>query len=202
MHGYWYDEIYFLTLCSCVHTHMQLQLPRHHLRQPRHHRRLQGGGGGGVVCVGGWGGVGVEWWVKKEREEGGRYCHDEVLFLTAWCPFYCCLKLLCGPPSGLQAWSGMRMLLDRLGHDNQPRWASHYLHFPWVDSHTRVSSFHVIIPRYSQLNNNDVLDCVRPYHNVWLFMSMRDMGSEKLLLDELPSSSPLRLQGTFALVVL
>ena len=57
------------------------------------------GEGGGRVGLG-WGGV----WVRKERGRRAilSYCGTLSDFGPdpAGCPFRCCLKLLCGPPSG------------------------------------------------------------------------------------------------------
>ena len=51
------------------------------------------------------------------------------------------------------------------------------LHIPCIDSHNRVfyPSFLVFLPRYNQFNNDDTLDCVGSYHNVWSFLGMHDV---------------------------
>ena len=58
-----------------------------------------GGEGGGRVGLG-WGGV----WVRKERGRRAIFSYCGALSDfgpdPAGCPFRCCLKLLCGPPSG------------------------------------------------------------------------------------------------------
>ena len=98
--------------------------------------------GRGRERVGGKGGVGVGWGVGKERErkEGDFVMlFEAVVWPSVW------------PCSLVQAWSGIRLLFDRWGHDNQPRWASLdkpilCVHIPWVDSHTGVSSSRRLLP--------------------------------------------------------
>ena len=55
------------------------------------------GGEGVCVCVCGGGGGGGGGGLRRERKEGGRFCHDVVLFLTF---DRIHLDALCGPMSG------------------------------------------------------------------------------------------------------
>ena len=112
----------------------------------------------------------------------------------------------------VRAWSGMRLLFDRWSHDNQPRWASLdkpilCLRIPCVVSRTGVSFSRRLLPC-----SPPMVQPAPQWWRVWLCQTISqclvvpgyarcDVGSEELLLGQQPSSSPLQLRGTFALVV-
>ena len=175
----------------------------------------EGGTGGGR------GGVRVGWVVGKEgeRKEGDfvlLWCSFWLWTRSSWMPFPLLFDAAVWPSiwpcSLVQAWSGMRLLFDRWSHGNQPRWASLdkpilCLHIPCVDFRTRVSSSQRLLPcsppKVQSAPQCNTLDCVRSYHNVWSFLGMHDViwNVNGFFLGQYPSSSPLRLRGTFALVV-
>ena len=106
----------------------------------------------------------------------------------------------------------MRLLFDRWSHDNQPRLASLdkpilCLRIPCVVSRTSVSFSRRLLPC-----SPPMVQSAPQWWRAWLCQIISqclvvpgyarcDVGSEELLLSQLPSSSPLQLRGTFALVV-
>ena len=171
----------------------------------------------------GWGkgGVGVGWGVGKqgERKEGDLvmpWCSFWLWTRSNWMPFPLLFEAAVWPSVWpcllVQAWSGMRLLFDRWSHDNRPRWASLdkpilCLHIPCVDSRTGVSSSRRLLP----CSSPKVQSAPQWWH-AWLCRTISqclvipgyalcDVGSVELLLGQQPSSSPLQLRGTFALVV-
>ena len=112
----------------------------------------------------------------------------------------------------VRAWSGMRLLFDRWSHDNQPRWASLdkpilCVGIPCVVSRTRVSFSRRLLPC-----SPPMIQWAPQWWRAWLCQTISqclvvpgyarcDVGSEELLIGQQPSSSPLQLRGTFALVV-
>ena len=106
----------------------------------------------------------------------------------------------------------MRLLFDWWSHDSKPRWASLVkpvlcLHIPCIDSHNGVSSSQRLHP----CSSPKVLS-VQQWWHAWLYCDISqclvisvyawcDVGSEELLLGQLPSSSSLQLRGNFAFVV-
>ena len=106
----------------------------------------------------------------------------------------------------------MRLLFDRWSHDNQPRWApldkpDLCLRIPCVVSRTEVSLSRRLLPC-----SPPMVQSAPQWWRAWLCQTVSqclvvpryarcDVGSEELLLGQQPSSSPLHLWGTFALVV-